>query len=234
MVHWFDLFVGFFLFASALWSYFRGFAREVFSFSSLIAGYLAASSFYGVTAGYLESVISDKALREISAFALLFFVAVILTIVIGSAVRRMLSASKTLSAVDRIAGVAVGVLKGALFLSIIAYPFSFLQGTKEELMEKSVTAPYIVAGSTALLEKFAPGLAKSMDNAGITGKKQMKTIERIRDSIKKLESGAKDKARAIKEKVKSVLDSDDEKSENGISKKDKKEMNDLLESVDLN
>lgn len=232
MVHWFDLFVGFFLFASAIWSYFRGFAREVISVSSLIAGYFVASRFYEVMSGFLEPLIKDKILLDISSFALLFFITVILTIIVGASLRRVLTSSKTLHSVDRVAGITVGLVKGVFILALIAYPLSLLPGTKKELMEKSVTAPYIIAASSVLIERFTPGLAKSINDSGYAGNKQKKVMDQLRDNIKKLESGAKSKADVIRETVNSVLGNGIEK--NGITEKDQEKMDELLKRVDSN
>ena len=135
MLHWFDLFVVFFLFTSAIWSYFRGFAKEVFSVSALVIGYFAASRLYKPVAPMFESLHPEQTVQEISAFLSLFFGAIVLVVILSSYMRRILKVSDVLTSVDKVAGFAVGIFKGGLILSLLAYPFSLAPGMTDDALK---------------------------------------------------------------------------------------------------
>ena len=225
MLHWFDLFVVFFLFTSAIWSYFRGFAKEVFSVSALVIGYFAASSFYKPVAPMFERLHPEQTVQEISAFLSLFFGAVIFVVILSSYARRILKVSDILSSVDKIAGFAVGIFKGGLILSLLAYPFSLVPGMTEGALQSSFFAPILIGTSGAMLEKVAPSLAKDMENMEDdteTVEKGAETIDKYRKKLEELDIGA----------IIGKKDNNDEAPIDKIDEKDRAEMNALIENVD--
>ncbi|MBI5814433.1 MAG: CvpA family protein [Nitrospinae bacterium] len=164
LIHWFDLFAVFFLAASAAWSYFRGFAKEVFSILAIVAGAWIAATYYPKAAPVFRAMLGDRIISDISAFLALFFLAVIIIVVTGILVRRMLKVSATLTAVDKIAGAALGVVKGALILAIITYPLALIPELKDEVAKGSVAAPILAQMAGMIMDRIAPGLAKGIDS----------------------------------------------------------------------
>jgi len=195
LIHWFDLFVLFFLAASAFWSYYRGFAKEAFSILSLVLGVWVAAKNYGHAAPAFKAVLGDKIISEIAAFATLFFLTIILVVVTGILVRRLLKISAALSAADKIAGAALGFVKGALILAIVTYPLALIPALADETVKGSVAAPILAKLSGTILEKLAPGLAKGIDGAvqktKETGEKVKKysekaiELDRMKEEIEK-------------------------------------------------
>lgn len=237
MIHWFDLFVAFFLFASAFWSYFRGFTKEAFSVVALVAGYLAASKYYQNVTPAFEDVVAEPALRQIAAFLSLFFVAVILVVIVSIYARRLLKISEVLSTADRLAGFILGIMKGGLILALMAYPFSLAPGVKEEVLKGSITASILIGLSGELLGKVAPSFASDIDKAGDSAHGLKKEADKIGRYSKKLEEIGKS-IEKIKDKVMAETTDTTDKSEakNGdkdiISDGDRSEMDELLKRVD--
>ena len=61
------------IFASVLYSLIRGLVREIFSFLSIILGFLGASYGYPVLARWLKGWTANETLAQILGFAILFF-----------------------------------------------------------------------------------------------------------------------------------------------------------------
>jgi len=178
-VSWFDIFTIFFLTASAIWSYHRGFFREGFSLLAIVAGFWIASRYYAATAPFFKAWISEKLLADAAAFVTLFVLTAILISVTGALVRRILRISAAMSFLDRVVGGALGVGKGALILAVVTYPLALIPGLKVDLVKGSVAAPILIGISKMALEKLAPGLAHDLDKAA------QKTLE-MKDRVKKI------------------------------------------------
>ncbi len=215
MIHWFDLFVIFFLLASAIWSFFRGFGKEVFSILSIVLGYLLASRYFVEGAPIFESVIPDRPLREMASFTALFFFTILAVIIVGIFIRRMLNIHHTISKLDKFAGLGIGIVKGGLILCIIAYPLALVPGLQEDLTKGSKAAPALIGIGGAILAKFAPGLSNSVEN--FTGdskslEERKDTIKKYRKTIDKIGEKIEKGARAVKETVEDFSDDQDDAS----------------------
>lgn len=244
VIHWFDLFVIFFLLASAIWSFFRGFGKEVFSILSIVLGYLLASHYYVACASLFESFMPDRPLREMASFAALFFFTILAVIIVGIFVRRMLNIHHTLSKLDKFAGLGVGLVKGGLILCVIAYPLALVPGLQEDLTKGSKAAPALIGISGAILAKFAPGLSSSVDD--ITGnaktlKERNETIKKYRETIDKIGDNIGKGAEAVIEKVEDLSGGGDgsskkkvktEVDENLPSENDRKELDSIIDTAD--
>ncbi len=165
MIHWFDIFVTVFLLASALYSYVRGFVRDLFSILSLVAGYIVASMYYDSVSAYLTSPSKDKLFPEAAAFIMLFAGASALVVVAGIYARKIFHVSEALGAADRILGAGLGLVKGVLALAIVIYPLVGISGVEEDFSSRSKSGPALVLAGGGLIERFAPGLAKRIERA---------------------------------------------------------------------
>jgi membrane protein required for colicin V production len=183
-VSWFDIFTIFFLAASAIWSYHRGFFKEAFSILAIVAGFWIASRYYAAAAPFFKAWISGKLLADAAAFTTLFILTAIFISVTGTLVRRILRISAAMSFVDRVVGGGLGVGKGALILAVVTYPLALIPGLKDDLVKGSVAAPILIGISKVALEKLAPGLAHDLDKAA------QKTLE-MKDRVKKIGESVK-------------------------------------------
>ncbi|MBF0291588.1 MAG: CvpA family protein [Nitrospinae bacterium] len=181
---WFDIFTIFFLTASAIWSYHRGFFKEAFSLLAIVAGFWVASRHYSAAAPFFREWVSEKMLADAAAFLTLFILTAIFISVTGTLARRILRISAAMSFVDRVVGGGLGVAKGALILAVVTYPLALIPGLKDDLVKGSVAAPILMGISNMALEKLAPGLAHDLDKAA------KKTVE-MKDRAKKIGEGLK-------------------------------------------
>ena len=186
---WFDIFTVFFLTASAIWSYHRGFFKEAFSLLAIVAGFWVASRHYTAASPFFKGWISENLLADAAAFLTLFILTAIFISVTGTLARRILRISAAMSFVDRVVGGGLGVAKGALILAVVTYPLALIPGLKDDLVKGSVAAPILMGISNMALEKLAPGLAHDLDKAA------KKTVE-MKDRAKKIGEGLKFPIRA--------------------------------------
>jgi membrane protein required for colicin V production len=183
-VSWFDIFAIFFLTASAIWSYHRGFFKEAFSLFAIVAGFWVASRHYATASPLFKEWIAESLLASAAAFVTLFILTAVFISVTGALARRALHISAAMSFVDRVVGGGLGVAKGTLILAVVTYPLALIPGLKDDLVKGSVAAPILMGVSNMALEKLAPGLAHDLDKA------TKKTLE-MKDRAKKIGEAVK-------------------------------------------
>ncbi|MGK7345617.1 MAG: CvpA family protein [Candidatus Nitrospinota bacterium M3_3B_026] len=222
--HWFDVFVALFLLASAVWSYFRGFIKEVFSIASIAAGVFAGSMYHEKAAPWFEIITGDEFYRRLAAFVTLFVLAAAAVAFIGSLIRRVLHVSWAINFADSVAGVFLGVLKGFLILVIITLPLALAPTLNKEVVRGSRSAPLLAEAGRRIIEITAPGLAPE---ARKSEKSDPDTA-----AVKRYMEALKEKAAVIGGK----LGLDDKKSGRGdkITEEDKKELDKLIERLNKN
>jgi membrane protein required for colicin V production len=127
----------------------QGFFAEAFSMAGLVVGYIVAAWQYPRLAEWLMSFLKSELLAEILSFLIIFFAILILFSVAGRVVKKLMK-EVGLSAFDRFLGALLGLLKGALLVSVILMGLTAFTPTSS-LLEKSELAPYfLVAGRAAI------------------------------------------------------------------------------------
>jgi membrane protein required for colicin V production len=101
----------------ALRGFWRGFSREFFGFIGLIGGLAVAAAAYAAAEAYVPAAVPER-LRPIAAFAAVFFAVDLAANLAGAVLHRMLGVL-FLSPVNRLAGAAFGVAKGAAMAAIV-------------------------------------------------------------------------------------------------------------------
>ena len=149
-------------FISGLYSFFRGFIREVFSILSLVLGLLLAVRFYHVPAHQLSSWVSDLMLRNIIGFIFIFIGVGLVITLIGIIIRKVLTLCK-LSALDRVLGVLLGLLKGIFISMVIVFLLIFFLPNDHPLLIQSRLSLYLVGLGEIPLET-APDKIKNKIN----------------------------------------------------------------------
>ncbi|MHC4244849.1 MAG: CvpA family protein, partial [Planctomycetota bacterium] len=97
---------------------FRGLVKEVSSIIGVLGGFYAAYSYYALLANLLTRLISDTAYRNILSFLIIFCCVLIIINVLGIIIRYLLNIA-FLGWVDRIFGLAFGMTKGILIVSVL-------------------------------------------------------------------------------------------------------------------
>ena len=138
----FDILVAVILSYSLIRGLFRGLVRELASIVGVLGGFFAAYSFYGAVAGYLSGLVSNPAYRNILAFMVIFCVVVILVNLLAVVIKYVLRIV-FLGWLDRLGGVAFGVVKGVLIVSVIFLVLTAFLPKGTPLIRDSMSAPYI-------------------------------------------------------------------------------------------
>jgi membrane protein required for colicin V production len=103
---------------SALISLQRGFVKEALSLAVWFAAIVVSMLFHQNLQVLLADFIQTSSLRQIAAFAILFFI----TLIVGSMVNHLIAAivkATGLSGTDRLLGTVFGVLRGAMLVLVI-------------------------------------------------------------------------------------------------------------------
>lgn len=114
-----DLVFGVVLLISAVVGLWRGLVYEVLSLAGWVAAYIAAQLFSSGLAPSLPVGTPGSALNLAAAFALVFFIALIVWSLLAKLMRYLIHATP-LSAVDRLFGVFFGLARGVLLLLVVA------------------------------------------------------------------------------------------------------------------
>ena len=140
-----------------LWArqgYNKGFVISLASFAALILGLYFAFFFSDFTAGKLVEFfdISPKYMAIIS-FIVTFVIVVLVVVVTGNILDRFVDALM-LGFLNKVAGLVFGVLKGALYLSILFFVLNYFDPGKHLLKQKYRDRSLLYAP----LESIAPML----------------------------------------------------------------------------
>ncbi len=151
------------IFISGLYSFFRGFIREVFSILSLMLGLFLALKFYHVPAHQLSSWVNNLMIRNLIGFIFIFIgVSLVLTL-IGIIIRKFVTLCK-LGALDRMLGTLLGLFKGVFIGMIIIFLLIFFLPHDHPLLIQSRLSLYLVGLGEIALE-VAPDKIKDKINS---------------------------------------------------------------------
>lgn len=127
----------------------HGFFAELLSMAGLVIGYIVAAWQYQRLADWLMTFLKSELLAQIFGFMMIFF-AILIVFGIAGRIARKLMKEVGLSGFDRFLGAMLGVLKGALVVSVVLMGLTAFTPTSS-LLEKSELAPYfLVAGRAAI------------------------------------------------------------------------------------
>jgi membrane protein required for colicin V production len=116
---WFDFAALVVLGLSGVMAFARGLIREVFSIIAFIGGFIAAVFFSGMLRGLVESLTPlSGPLASVAAGLLIFLIVFIVITVITSTVAKQAHQSTEIGSFDRAAGLAFGILRGVLVVSL--------------------------------------------------------------------------------------------------------------------
>jgi membrane protein required for colicin V production len=116
---WLDLLLGGALLVSALVGLWRGLVFEVLSLAGWVAAYIAAQAFSPQVAAMLPIGAPGSGLNQAAGLAVTF-IGALLAWAIAARLVRMLIRATPLSVVDRVLGVAFGLLRGVVILLVVA------------------------------------------------------------------------------------------------------------------
>ncbi|HVY87492.1 MAG TPA: CvpA family protein [Hyphomonadaceae bacterium] len=162
----FDIIVGAVIVVSAVMSLGRGLVREAFSVVSFVIGAIAAILCLRFGEEPLKNMISPKEPSMIPAIILVvvgFLVAYILAAVIGGRLSKLIHASPEIGVLDRLAGGAFGIARGALgMILFVLLVQQVLPDSTPDYISKSQS--YAVLNPAASwIRQTVPGFVKCAD-----------------------------------------------------------------------
>jgi membrane protein required for colicin V production len=123
-----------------------GFMRQLAFFLALIASYLLAGQYTGLMMPYVGKFIENPKAVFFVSFGLLFLVGSIVLVLIGKVLSLVMEVS-LVSWFDRTLGFLLGLVKAMLVTSFLYMAMSSSMISANELLEKSLTSPYLARGA---------------------------------------------------------------------------------------
>jgi len=132
---------------STIFAVTKGLVREIVSIVALLGGFLLAAFYYQVPGAWFNTFLRSEALAHLAGFLAIFIGCLLIGALITFFINKFVKMA-SLEWVDRLLGAVFGFLRGWIVCSIIviglvAFP------VKEDLLARSVLAPYVLAGARA-------------------------------------------------------------------------------------
>jgi membrane protein required for colicin V production len=142
----------------------HGFFVEALGMAGLVVGYVVAAWRYQQVADWLMKYLNSQLLAQVLGFLAIFF-AILLVFSLAGRIMRKLMKEVGLSGFDRFLGALLGVLKGALVVTVVLMGLTAFTPTSS-FLEKSELAPYfLVVGRAAIW--VAPGALQTQFRQGL-------------------------------------------------------------------
>lgn len=149
MNHWtlLDLTFAIIILVSTIAATTKGLVREIVSIVALLGGFMLAAIYYQVPGAWFASLMRSEALAQLLGFLIIFVGCLLIGALVSFFINKFVKMA-SLEWVDRLLGAVFGFLRGWLICSIIviglvAFP------VKEDLLARSILAPYVLAGARA-------------------------------------------------------------------------------------
>ena len=139
----------------ALW---KGLLRELISLVALIGGFLLAAFYYRSMASLFLDFAKTEAVADLIGFLSIFLATILVGAIAAWIVNRFVKMA-SLEWVDRLLGGVFGLLRGWAISSIIALALIAFP-VRQEILARSVLAPYLLAGARAAV-LLVPGSLKA-------------------------------------------------------------------------
>jgi len=138
-----------FLVLSVVGAAIEGFFRAAFGLAGLVVGYLLAAWQYRRLADWFDTFLKNPWLGEIAGFLIIFFAVLIAAGILGRLASWMMKKGG-LTSIDRMLGALLGLVRGALVVSIVLVAMAAFTPTSRWL-GGSELAPYFLVGGRAVI-----------------------------------------------------------------------------------
>jgi len=166
MPNWLDIVFAIVLISSVLEGLKEGFARTALGLAAVIVGLVCGLWFYGSVGALFESHVGQT-WANVLGFLVIFVGVIMAGGLLGALIAKLLKMIH-LSWLDRLAGGAFGVLRGALVCAVIvAVMMAFSPKPPPGSVERSRIAPYVMGTARILVyaapHEFSEGFHRSYD-----------------------------------------------------------------------
>ncbi len=149
-----DIVLGAILLVAMLRGLWTGFSRAFASLLGMVGGFMIAARYYQVVSVKLTPWLANEAARSLSAFLIIFFIVYLAFVIAGILLRGVLAAVK-LSWMDRLAGGAMGLVKGVVASALVIFLLTLTLPADSSLLRESTLAPR-VSEITRFMISFVP------------------------------------------------------------------------------
>ena len=141
---------------STLLSLRRGFVKEALSLAAWVVAFLVSTSFSGRLSQHLVDYVTNDALRQGSAYVILFAATLMLGSLVNMLAAQLIHATG-LSGADRLLGTAFGFARGLLLILVADFVVDAVlePAEKRELVEGSRLMPHVMMVQEWAQEQFA-------------------------------------------------------------------------------
>jgi membrane protein required for colicin V production len=146
--------------ASAIYSTFKGFVKDIFSLLAVILGVIAALVFYRMGGLLMEDFIASEQIRNTVSFAVIFLIIAIAISIVGIVISKIIK-SVELTFYDRLAGFAFGLLKGFLIVAVIVVVVTSIT---PRMAANSQLVPYVARAIDVVADVLPPEYRDSVDD----------------------------------------------------------------------
>ena len=179
-MNYIDIILGLLLLFAAISGFRKGLVSELASLAALILGIWGAIEFSYITTDFLiENFDLQTDYLNIISFIITFIVIVILVHIVGNAVNKLVETAM-LGFINKLAGLAFGILRSALILSIILVVFEKIDEDVEILSNEAKEESRLYEP----IRNFAPSLFPFI-NIWDTSDEPTKEDENVFDKVKK-------------------------------------------------
>jgi len=139
----FDIFIIIIIGYSLIRGLFRGLIKEVSSILGVLGGFYAAYSYYPMVAKLLAGLIINPSYLNILSFLIIFCSVLIIISILGIVIKYLLNVA-FLGWIDRACGLAFGLIKGVLIVTVLFIILTTFLPRGAPLIKKSILAPHVI------------------------------------------------------------------------------------------
>jgi len=143
-LNWLDAAIAIVLVILIVLGFRKGLIGSVVPLFGVVIGILLAGRFYGSVAGWLSNWLQSEAQAKIAGFALIFILVMVVALIVAAFMRRFLSLL-LLGWVDKVGGLAFGLVMGAVVCgTLLALASKFFASPLESTIQDSALAGFFL------------------------------------------------------------------------------------------
>jgi membrane protein required for colicin V production len=168
---------------SALLSFYRGLVREILSLSGWVVASLTALTFLEPATKFLKPFISNEAVAVGVASISLFFITLILFSIVTGLIVKVLKIGDKVGLFDNLGGLAFGVARGLLIVSIGYFIMGIVVNEKDspKWLKEAKTRPFVAQTSTYIAKVAPDYLSAATKEKDKLAEKTKKAVEENQD-----------------------------------------------------
>jgi membrane protein required for colicin V production len=140
---------------------FRGLIKELTAIIALFVGFNAAYNYYPILSQQLAVWLPNFQYLKITSFLIIFFIALIIVNIIGIIIKYIINFA-FLGWIDKIFGVAFGVLKAGLIIVILAAIITSFIPKGSVFVSESLIFPYLSQTSKQLVKLIPENMKNNL------------------------------------------------------------------------